>query len=248
MNNTEASCCYLEWDSNFFGYRIARARPSRLRQEDLVNIRQWGRIHQIDCMYLLADADDATTVRLAEAYGLRLVDVRVTFEKRIVPTKTVCETQDESCVIRKSHDSDIPSLQKIARVSHRDTRFYYDAHFPALRCDDLYGLWIEKSCRGYADMVFVAEEDGEPRGYVACHLREQQTGQIGLIAVAATSSGKGLGTALVRQAEQWFREQTMTLATVVTQGRNVNAQRLYQKCGFLTQSVQLFYHYWIQEI
>ena len=150
MHNTEASCCYLEWDSDFFGYRIARARPSRLTQEDLEHIRQWSRIHQIDCVYILVDAADATTVRLAETYGLRLVDVRVTFEKRIVPTKTVCVKQGDVPLIRKSRDSDISSLQKIARASHRDTRFYYDGHFPALRCDDLYGVWIEKSCRGYA--------------------------------------------------------------------------------------------------
>jgi hypothetical protein len=31
---------------------------------------------------------------------------------------------------------------------------------------------------------------------------------------------------------------------VVTQGRNSKAQRLYERCGFLTRSVQLWYHRW----
>ncbi len=248
MNNTDEICCYLEWDSDFFGYRIARAFSSRLRQEDIEAIRDWGRIHHIDCIYVLADADDAATVRFAETYGLQLVDVRVTFEKRIILSERSRMKYDGSFSIRQSCESDIPALQTIARASHRDTRFYYDAYFPSLRCDDLYGTWIEKSCRGYADMVFVAEDVGEPRGYISCHLHERQTGQIGLIAVASASSGKGIGTALVRHAAQWLSEQGMTQVSVVTQGRNVNAQRLYQKCGFVTQSVQLFYHYWVKEV
>jgi hypothetical protein len=31
---------------------------------------------------------------------------------------------------------------------------------------------------------------------------------------------------------------------VVTQARNVPAQRLYQKCGFITRSVELWFHRW----
>jgi len=34
--------------------------------------------------------------------------------------------------------------------------------------------------------------------------------------------------------------------TVVTQGLNVPAQRLYQKSGFLVSSVYLWYHLWIR--
>jgi hypothetical protein len=32
--------------------------------------------------------------------------------------------------------------------------------------------------------------------------------------------------------------------TVVTQGRNRGAQRLYQQCGFLSRDLQLWHHKW----
>jgi RimJ/RimL family protein N-acetyltransferase len=49
------------------------------------------------------------------------------------------------------------------------------------------------------------------------------------------------------EALQWFADQGMDSMEVVTQGRNVAAQRLYQKCGFATKEVQLWYHHWFGE-
>jgi hypothetical protein len=36
--------------------------------------------------------------------------------------------------------------------------------------------------------------------------------------------------------------------TVVTQGRNLPAQRLYQSRGFRTQRLQVWHHLWLDEI
>ena len=71
-----------------------------------------------------------------------------------------------------------------------------------------------------------------------------QVGSIGLIAVDASSQGSGLGGRLLVSALHYFRNHGMTSVTVVTQGRNLKSQRLYQRCGFLTQSVGLWYHHW----
>jgi len=110
----------------------------------------------------------------------------------------------------------------------------------------LYETWIEKSCKGYADAVLVAELQGWPVGYISCHLLDQAEGQIGLFGVSADFQGKGLGQKLVNESLRWFAEQGMRQVTVVTQGRNCRAQRLYQRCGFLTRSVQLWYHRWFR--
>ena len=40
----------------------------------------------------------------------------------------------------------------------------------------------------------------------------------------------------------------ITYIDVVTQGRNYSAQRLYQRCGFITQSTELWYHKWLKKI
>ncbi|SNB46656.1 GNAT family N-acetyltransferase [Geobacter sp. DSM 9736] len=233
---------FLPWDSGFFGRRIARLEGGRLTEkladEALAECRKDG----IECLYFLADADDDETVLAAEKQEFHQTDIRVTLEQHLshLPQKL-----QEKVAVRSAVEADIKPLAAIARINHRDTRFYYDKRFPTERCDDLYGTWIENSCRGYADAVLTAGEEGTPAGYITCHLREGKTGQIGLLGVGAAFQGKGYGPALVRGALQWFAAQGMERVTVVTQGRNCNAQRLYQKCGFTTSLLQLWYHRWL---
>jgi ribosomal protein S18 acetylase RimI-like enzyme len=49
---------------------------------------------------------------------------------------------------------------------------------------------------------------------------------------------------LTEAALAWFCAQGLQRAQVVTQGRNIAAQRLYQKCGFRTGEIALWYHRW----
>ncbi len=146
-------------------------------------------------------------------------------------------------VIRPCRAADLPALKAIARTVHHDTRFYFDPRFPRERCDALYETWIEKSCGGYADLVLVADLHGAAVGYCSCHRRGNE-GQIGLFGVHADYHGQGVGSQLIREALRWFIEQGLERAAVTTQGRNIAAQRLYQKHGFMTQAVQLWYHRW----
>jgi dTDP-4-amino-4,6-dideoxy-D-galactose acyltransferase len=228
---------YLEWDTQFFGVRIGRLTGHRLTRERVTEAQSWCRVNQIDCLYFLADSDDAATVTLAEANGFRLVDIRVTFE-RPLPKET-----EATPAIRAFRAEDGPRIREIARVSHRDSRFYYDPRFPESRCDALYEAWIERSAGGWADAVLVAERDGVPAGYLSCHL-SGPAGSIGLVAVAPEWQGRGLGKQLIHASLEYFRRHGTTRATVVTQGRNLSSQRLYQRCGFVTQAMQLWYHRW----
>lgn len=183
---------------------------------------------------------------LAEQHGFGLVDVRVTLACALTEHHRATRESGQDN-IRPARDADIAALRAIARVSHRDSRFYFDSHFLEPDCNALYETWIENSCHGYADAVLVAEFGGRPAGYISCHLTDTGVGQIGLLGVDERAQGHGVGGALVLAALTWFGEHHAGDVTVVTQGRNVRAQRLYQRCGFLTSSIQLWYHRWFDE-
>lgn len=237
----EPPCCeFLPWDSEFFGVRIARLKKSGLQSGDLEATLDWCRRERIACLYLLAESADLQTVRLAEDNGFRMTDQRMTFARSLdAETSPAAENS-----IRPSLESDIPALAAIARRSHRDSRFSCDPRFSPSRCGDLYAVWIERSCMGWAQRVLVAAVEGEPAGYCSCHLTPTRTGSIGLFAVAPEWQGRGLGLRLVSSALTYFRSNQATRVTVVTQGRNLAAQRLYQRTGFVTEAVEIWYHKW----
>ena len=246
MSQAEAKpavCSFLEWDSNFFGVHIGRIESHRLSPAILAQATEWARENRIDCLYFLSVADDPQTIHLAEQNHFQHVDVRMTLERTIPDALEAPASTDAT--VRLGREEDLPSLRSIAAASHHDTRFYFDGHFDHARCDQLYETWIEKSLHGFADAVLVAERNGAPVGYVTLNLRESES-QIGLIAIAGGHQGKGLGRLLVEQSLEWARQHGARRMKVVTQGRNVAAQRLYQRCGFVTASFELWYHRWFR--
>jgi dTDP-4-amino-4,6-dideoxy-D-galactose acyltransferase len=220
-------CERLDWDSEFFGRRIARVRS-------LAGALEWAAAERIDCLYFLADPDPES-IAAAEASGFRLVDIRVTLERPLG------EAPERPTGIRPARPEDIPALRAIAARAHHGGRFDADPVFHARRAA-LYETWIENSCRGYADAVFVSSAENLAAGYVSCHLSPEKEGSIGLLAVDTPFRQRGLGARLVNAALEYFRENGMRRARVVTQGANSASQRLYQNCGFRTVATQLWYH------
>ena len=240
-------CEFLQWDTDFFCHKIARVVGHRLDPHRIKDILKWCRAQEIECLYFLADSNHPLTVRLAEDYGFRQVDIRVTLQCDIKSRRVRYENnRAKASNIRTALSRDIPILQAIARNSHTDTRFYSDPCFSRESCEELYGTWIKRSCEGYADVVLVAEMDGQPIGYVSCNLPTNSSyGQIGLLGVESEARGLGVGWALVEQSLRWFTEHNVDEVRVVTQGRNIPSQRVYQRCGFLTHTVNLWYHKWM---
>jgi dTDP-4-amino-4,6-dideoxy-D-galactose acyltransferase len=204
------------------------------RTLDAERVDAWAREHLIACLYFLADGAPGVATD-AEDAGYRLVDVRVELSRS---PAAVAEA-----TLREAVPDDLATLRALARGNHRVTRFYADPRFPDDRCDDLYETWIERSVEGWADVVLVAEAGGKPVGYVSCHVTGD-AGSIGLVGVAETARGRGLGRTLVDAAVTWCRERDLARVSVVAQGRNARALRLYENCGFRTTDVGLWFHRW----
>lgn len=240
-NNLTSLAHILEWDSQFFGKTIARVIGSRLDPALAAQIDAWAQANQVDCLYFLAAADDSQTARTAEDSGYHLTDIRVTLERRLagpyIPPEPVPQ-------IRPAHAGDIDALRAISRNNHRDSRFYYDRHFDREKCDELYAIWIEKSVRGSADQVLVWDDDGRAVAYVTGKLLPSGSGSVDLVGVHPDWQGRGIGLMLTKQLLAWFHQQGAPRVTVVTQGRNIGAQVLYQRCGFVSLSTELWYHKW----
>jgi ribosomal protein S18 acetylase RimI-like enzyme len=235
----------LAWDTEFFGVKTVRLWPKRFQRASLDRALAECQQSGIEVAYALLDSDDDTSVCLVEATGFHLVDVRMTLEWKATNFSPIQVPTD--LILRNYEDKDLRDLQAIATGSYRHSRYYYDQHYHLERCDSLYVTWIQRDCQGGAERVIVAERAGAVIGYITCHLSADEGGQISLVGIQEGARGGGVGRQLVQAAQSWFVAQGVHSVSVVTQSRNIEAQRLYQRCNFLTQSVQLWYHKWFTE-
>jgi ribosomal protein S18 acetylase RimI-like enzyme len=235
-------CEVLAWDTEFFGRRIARVDAVTLATAGTQAVDEWCAGQGIECAYLLVDAGDQLTSDMAQSGGFKLVDVRLTLEWTGAP---IARRPIDDCTakVRLARREDMPGLISIARTCHRSTRFYADGNFDRERCDDFYERWIQKSCDGDADCVFVATEDDVAIGYLSCHLASCE-GRIGLVGVHPGRRRRGAGRAMVREALGWFPARGVERVSVVTQGRNAEGLRLYQHEGMVVQKVEFWFHKW----
>jgi dTDP-4-amino-4,6-dideoxy-D-galactose acyltransferase len=239
-------CILLDWDTTFFSFPVGRAISDTLTLELAKEIDEFCFVNNIRCLYLLARSDDPETIHIAENFGYNLVDIRVEFVHADSSSNFKSFNRaDHRIQLREACSGDLKAFRRIAGSSYQGTRFYFDRRFPSELSSALYQEWITKSCSGYADRVFTAEIDNLPEGYITCHLGElRNSGRIGLVGVSKIARGKGVGSTLVRGALDWFDSINIKSVKVVTQGRNNAAQRLFQNCGFRTDSVNLWYHKW----
>lgn len=234
----------VDWDERLFGLRTARIAPTTLSRDQaaatLAEIRAWG----ADVVHLLLESDHDASVRVAEEHGFHLVDVRVTLRWRSGDAPLA--GPPPGVRVRRGVAEDFAALEATARTSYERTRYYQDPRYPRDRCGDLYAHWLSWSFGGGADRVLVAEKEGKPAGYVTCHGKPGEgDGSIGLVGVVAAFRGAGVASALVGAAQSFFQGVPLPGATVVTQGRNVEAQKVYERAGFRAHRVQLWYHLWL---
>ncbi|NQU38703.1 MAG: GNAT family N-acetyltransferase [Lentisphaerae bacterium] len=239
-------CELLPWDTDFFGFRVARFTAAHLTRPSLAEVTDWCRDQRIDCLYCLLDGQDRASARRAEEAGFHLMDLRFEMVCTVSPD-TPRFAKTEGITVREATAIDIPELKAMTTGIYQQSRFYADPWIPNERCTALYDTWVQKSCEGYADHVLVASREDHPVGYVALNLLpEDHAASIGLLGVRSTARRQGVGRLLLSEAVGWAARQNRSVLSVVTQGQNISAVQLYEKAGFSLASVSLWYHWWPQ--
>jgi dTDP-4-amino-4,6-dideoxy-D-galactose acyltransferase len=226
----------LPWDSDFFGFPVARLRPCCVDTAVLNKALAWCDENGIRCLYYLAASDDPPSLAAAQAVGMQFVDVRLTLEQSLTNRQT---WRPDPAVIRQAVPSDQAGLMALAPFLARVSRFGTDPQFGFEKAVRLYEEWLAKDTA----VTFVAEIKTGIGGCITCN-KAENAGTISLLVTHPDAQGQGLGQALCAAGLNWMVSQGCTAARVVTQGHNIASQRVYQRSGFLTQSVEIWFHKW----
>ena len=234
----------LEWDSVFWGYPISLITSERITSNIIYRVDLFLKKNKIRLIQYLCNCHDRKSVYLAENNNFEFKDIRITFEKLL--TSDLEKKVILGKTFRKAIEADIKILKKISHSIYIDSRYYFDLNFNRKKIQVFYDEWIIKAInKSFDDECFLYCKNSRPVSYCTLRYRGNEEAIIGLFGVDKNYTGKGYGSKLINKVFNYLAMKGFKKVLVVTQGRNLQAQRFYQKEGFLTHKTELWYHNWL---
>lgn len=210
-----------EWDTNFFGFKVARLDNSNLDKELLNKCIERAKKEQIACIYCLSDLKNEN---LLESFGFRRIDERIEYTQEIKSFEN-----SEDVRIENATDDDVPELKRIASKSFRGiSRFYKDPHFNQEKIDNLYEKWIEKLIKEKNSKILIIRKNGNIVAFIGISLKDRE-GIIELIAVDEKFKHNGYGELLIRQAYNFFDKLNRRKKAIKIDGESVYLRTLKEE-------------------
>lgn len=223
---------WLEWDSRFFGYRVARIDAGDASESEIV--AELARYRQQGCrlVYVFSPGplvlEDFDALLADRKRSYLLTDPRHRpVQLPVVPAQTATE-----------------QLYDLACQAGAYSRYWVDPKICREDARRLYRLWLDNSLsRQFADHVLVCESDGRQTGLVTAKIKGPEL-SIGLIATDSRYRGQGIGGAMVQTIVNLAAQQGLK-AEVTTQADNLPACRFYELHGFSIHRQDYVYHLWL---
>jgi len=232
----------LEWDTRFFGYKVASIRSMNLGSTEFNETVAELKNQNVKLIYCFADHEDEISNDSFGKIAGSPVDKKVTFFIKISEENDF-ERDPYILSYRLPHASE--KLKSLALQSGLYSRFKTDLNFQNNEYEKLYLEWIEKSVeKVIAEEILVYSENNDEKGLITLGLKGNE-GSIGLLAVDEKERGKSIGRKLVLAGFSYFKDKKVNIAEVVTQLDNKGACRFYESLGFQVKNIVNIYHLWI---
>lgn len=248
---------HLEWDSDHFGFSVARIAADATDEQLQASLAE-ARARRYRLVYWATAPDRAPPPRLLTDFDGRIVDRKVTFARPLPPGGQPAESSSGVTIAPFTENECSPDLIDLAIAAGAYSRFAADPQIPRDKFERLYRIWIERSVSGeIADAVLVASASPSEGRVGAQSVANESSiagmitvtvkhvvGNIGLVAVAETHRGRGIGARLIDAAHHWMAARGAAKTTVVTQAGNAPACRLYERAEYAIQQAENYYHFW----
>jgi hypothetical protein len=228
----------LAWDSEFFGLPIARVDLTGATGDILRAIDAEARDQGIACLYGALDPSNERSANLVQAFGHRLVEVALTFER---PPMLFTPNPSSSKVRRGTLD-DLSALEPLIKTLAPWSRFAADPRFGPDAARRMHRAWIERAAREtHERALYVAYDDDGITG-VATFVRSPIP-RVDIKGVSKPSSGAA--DALMVALFDWAGEGHTEAGPCAA--RNIAPLRYLERCGFRVCRARYLFHRWLDE-
>lgn len=227
----------LNWDSNFFGFKVAEIEENFLSQGNDQILQKLAQEEDVSLVYY------STHQPLKEIensfYSFTLVNKRVPIFKKLSGKPSI--HPKISFFQGSSPETELFEMVLRAGVY---SRFRMDPNIPKEKSDELYRIWLIKSIEGkLASKVLVYREAGKIVGFATLVI-EQPIGKAPLFAVSRKFEGKGVSFALMNAVDAVFLDHGCTCYESATQYENRPALKIFERHGFELKPLNYVYHLW----
>lgn len=234
----------LSWDSIFFGYKIAKILAPILNQSELKNLLTKLYHLDIKLVYWFIDPADEISNEAARNNNGFMADDKITYKISLsYYNSQKVDNQRLRSFLHKPLNENILSL---ALQSGFYSRFKQDKKFVYNEFTKLYKTWIERSLNEEIAKDVIIYVDNAERGLITLAIINNY-GSIGLLAVDKKYRRKSVGRQLINAALVKFKSYGINEVKVITQRKNKAACKFYEQIGFVKESVQNVYHFWLNE-
>jgi ribosomal protein S18 acetylase RimI-like enzyme len=122
------------------------------------------------------------------------------------------------------------------------SRFYRDDNIPLDKVRKLWSDSIRNYCMGRADRIAVVYLQAQPAGMATINFVNNENITLYVVGVLKQFQGNGLGCSLMSRITREYGDKYKIF--VETESTNKRAQRLYQKSGFILDSMRYTLHVW----
>jgi len=233
----------LEWDSNFFGFNVAKIAPKKLDFAELRKILRNLKKRNVSLVYWGSDNTDKESQEAAKSLNGVPTGQKKTYILDLKVLNTTIFSLPPDVQLEKYCKKE-PNSDLINLIIQGGTysRFYIDPKINKKQYEDLHKLWIANSVE--KNNIFVINASNKIIGFVSLNEKDKR-GNIDFIVVDETYRGKGLGTALMNHAHNWFVSKDYEIVQADTQQENINACNMYEKLGYHIEKIENFYHFWL---
>lgn len=245
-NPAYGSVAGVPWDTEIFGFPVARYQPGYVRDDQLMaalleSLRSWLTLNRIALCSCAIPGSDTFWRRWLPQADFRFVDSTLQVTLNLLSMGRLPTTRLE---LRPAQPEDHAAVKSIAAHSFAHGRYHADPFFPKELANRRYRQWVETALSGEKpeDRVFVLGKPGQVLGFYHVTV-EKDLSDLRLAAVAPNLKKTGVGVDLY--VGVLAKLQKLGIKRVVSNisSGNTGVMNIYSMLGFRFSNPEAIYHW-----
>lgn len=235
---------YLDWDSNFFGFKIGYMDLTEKLHFNIKEIKNDIDKSGFKLIYIYSNISQEIKIN-SNDIDLNLVDTQLLLSMDIPDNIQGANYQIIDYKNKNDYKKIIEGIYNIAKDISVYSRFYNDKNISKSKIRDLYMKMVENSINNsYGNGVLFELLDDKIAGLFSIGIKGSGAKEL-LIGTEKGLRGKGIGRNIFLKALNFCKDSGVKKITTIVSARNIDSANFHFKLGYNLYNIRNVYHLWV---